>query len=108
MARKNTGDRLAYGLTVMIFGVLFLLQRTHVLDKIPYASYLVSIGGFCLIAGIVFLSMQAERTSGIVLTVVGAIICSDFFFNWMHSYSNLITPVILIVAALVLILTAKK
>lgn len=108
MARNSTGDRLAYGLTIMIFGVLYLLQMTNILSKIPYASNLVSIGGFTLIAGIVFLSMKAERTTGIVLTATGVIICSDIFLHWMHNYTYIIVPLILIVAGLVLVLTAKK
>lgn len=108
MARNSTGDRLAYGLTVMIYGVLFLLQKTGVLSHIPYVSYLVSVGSFFLIAGIVFLSTKAEKTTGIVFTAVGVILCLDMFFNWMHSYTSLIASLILIIAGLVLVLAAKK
>lgn len=108
MGKKNTGDRLAYGLTIMIFGILFLLDKIGILDKIPYASNLVNIGTLCLIAGIVFLCTKVEKKIGIILTIVGVIINSDFFFGWMRSYSNLIVPVILIIAGLIMILSTKK
>ena len=108
MARTSTGDRLAYGLTILIFGVLFLLDKTGILSQIPYADRLVHLGSLFLIAGIVFLSTKAEKVTGIVLTVIGVILNADLFFGWMKSYSNLIVPILLIVAGLILVLTAKK
>ncbi|NDW09242.1 hypothetical protein [Dysgonomonas sp. 520] len=108
MAKTSTGDRLAYGLTILIFGVLFLLDKTGVLSHIPYADRLVHVGSLFLIAGIVFLSTRAERVTGIVLTSVGVILSADLFFGWMKNYSTLIVPILLIVAGLILVLTAKK
>lgn len=108
MARGSTGNRLAYGLTVMIFGVLFLLLKTGLLVKIPFAENLVSTGSFLLIAGIVFLTTKAEQTTGIILTISGAILCSDIVFNWMQNFTGLITSLTLIITGLILVLTAKK
>ncbi len=105
---KKSDNRLAYGLTIMTFGLLFLLQKTGVLAKIPYGDSLISIGSFFLIAGIIFLLARAEKTLGIILTAVGVIINSDFFFGWMRHYSNLIVPIILIVTGLFLVLTSKR
>jgi len=105
---KKSNDRLSYGLTILTFGTIILLSKTGILSKIPYAENLMTVGSFFLIAGIIFLLTKAEKTLGIILTAVGVLINSDFFFGWMRNYSNLIIPIILIIAGLIMVLTAKK
>jgi len=92
----------------MIYGVVFLLSKTGILKHIPYGEKLLSIGSFFLIAGIVFLFTRTEKRTGIVLTVIGVLINADLFFGWIHSYSNLIIPLLLIVIGLILVITSKK
>lgn len=108
MAAKDTENRLAYGLTILVFGVLFLLDKVGVLAHIPYGSAFISIGSLFLIAGVVFLLTKAEKKMGLILTGIGIVINSDIFFGWMRNYSNLIVPVILIVVGMIMVLTSKK
>ena len=108
MASNNTNDRLSYGITILIFGLLFLLDKLGVLAKIPYAENLIGVGAFFLIAGIVFLFTQPKKVLGWVFLGIGILLNADIFFGWMHSYSKLIVPLGLIVAGLIMVLTHKK
>lgn len=109
MATTNkSNDRLSYGITILIFGVLYLIDKVGILSKIPYGDALVSVGAFFLIAGIVFLITQPKKVLGWVFLGIGVVLNADFFFGWMKSYSNLIVPIGLIVAGIAMVLTSKK
>ncbi|MFV0539504.1 MAG: LiaF transmembrane domain-containing protein [Dysgonomonas sp.] len=108
MAASKSNDRLSYGITILIFGVLFLLDKLHILDKIPYGNKFISVGMFFLIAGIVFLFTQPKKVLGWVFLGVGILLNADTFFGWMSSYSNLIVPLGLIIAGVAMVLTANK
>ncbi|MDR2949135.1 MAG: LiaF transmembrane domain-containing protein [Dysgonomonas sp.] len=108
MAASKSNDRLSYGITILIFGILFLLDKTGVLYNIPYGEKLISVGSFLLIAGIVFLCTQPKKILGWIFLGVGVLLNADTFFGWMSSYSNLIVPGLLIIAGVALVLTAKK
>lgn len=108
MAAKISNDRLSYGITILIFGVVFLLDKIHVLDKIPYAGNLLNIGIFFLIAGIVFLITQPKKVLGWVFLGIGILTNADLFFGWMSNYSSLIVPIGLIIVGAIMVLTGKK
>lgn len=108
MATNKSNDRLSYGITILIFGVLFLLDKLDILDKISFGYKLVSVGSFFLIGGIVFLITQPKKVLGWVFLGIGILLNADTFFGWMSSYSNLIVPALLIIAGAAMILTAKK
>lgn len=105
---KNSTNRLPIGLTIMVFGLLYLIDKIGILSKIPYGDRLLNIGSLFLIAGIIFLCTKAEKKIGLIFTGIGIVINSDLFFGWMHSYSNLIVPILLIAVGLVMVLTAKR
>lgn len=105
---NKSNDRLSYGITILIFGVLFLLDKTGILDKIPYTSNLISVGVFFLIAGVVFLFTQPKKVLGWIFLGVGILLNADLFFGWISNYSKLIVPIGLIIAGVAMVLTSKK
>jgi len=105
---SKSNDKLSYGITILIFGVLFLLDKTGFLDKIPYGGNIISIGVFFLIAGIVFIATQPKKVLGWVFLGVGVLFNADMFFGWISDYSNLIVPVGLIIVGVALVLTSRK
>lgn len=105
---KNSGNRFPYGLLILIIGIIYLLSKTGILAHIPYADKLMNVGTFFLIAGIIFLFTKAEKTMGIVFTAIGVIMNFDFFLGWIHNFSSLIIPVILIAVGLFMVITSKK
>lgn len=105
---KTSSNRLPFGLIMLLIGIIYLLSKTGILDKIPYINKMMNIGTFFLVAGIIFLLTKTEKTVGIVFTAIGVIINFDFFFGWIQNYSTLIIPVALIGIGLVMVLTSKK
>ena len=105
---KNSENRFPYGLLILIIGIIYLLSKAGILAHIPYADRLMNIGTFFLIAGIIFLFTKAEKTMGIIFTAIGIIMNFDFFFGWIHNFSSLIIPVILIAVGLFMVITSKK
>lgn len=108
MAIKQTSDKLSYGITFLIFGVLYLLDKVNVLAQIPYGERLISVGAFFLIAGIVFVITQPKKVWSWLLLAVGVFLNSDIFFGWVSQYSKFIVPLALIVVGIVMILSSKK
>lgn len=105
---KKSNNRLAYGLIMLFFGIVYLLNKTGILAKIPEVNEVMNFGTFLLVAGLIFLCARTERTVGIIFTVIGLIINFDLFFGWLKGYSPLILPVIIIVVGLALVFTSKR
>jgi len=108
MASTKSNDRLSYGITILIFGLLFLLEKIGVLAMIPYGHMLISVGVFFLIGGIVFLITQPKKILGWIFLVIGILLKADLFFSWIKDYSNLILPAGLIIAGVAMVMTAKS
>lgn len=105
---KVSNNRLPFGLILLLVGTIYLLNKTGLLDKIPYIDRMMNVGTFFLIAGLIFLLTKTEKTVGIVFTAIGVIINFDFFFGWLQNYSTLIVPIALIGIGLAMVLTSKK
>ena len=105
---NKQSDRMDWGITLLLFGVIYLIHKTRVADNLPLVQFLTNPGTYFLVAGIVFLIYRKEKTLGIILTAIGLIIHSDLFFGWMKNYSNLIVPIVLIVVGGILILAGRK
>lgn len=105
---KSSNNRLPYGLIILFVGIIYLLNKTGILDKVPYAHNLMNIGTFFIVAGIIFIFTKAEKTMGIVFSAIGLILNFDFFFGWLKDYSSLILPIGLIAVGLGMVLTSKK
>lgn len=104
MAKATKDDRLPYGLSILIFGLIFLLSRVGLLAQIPYGTELLSIGAFFLITGIVFLLTSSNKRIGVIFTLIGLVMKSDLILN----YSKLIVPILLIILGIILVLTSKR
>lgn len=108
METKSYSDRFSYGLTFLIFGILFFLDKTGLLIKIPYGNKLISVGAFFLIAGIVFIFTQPKRILSWVFLGVGIFLNSDIFFGWISEYSRYLVPLALIIVGIFMVFSAKK
>ncbi|NLX80019.1 MAG: hypothetical protein GXZ03_00410 [Proteiniphilum sp.] len=104
---SNQSDKMAWGMTLLVFGALILLDKLGITAKLPFASFLQSAGTYFLSAGIIFLIYKREKTMGIVLSAIGVIIHSDLFFGWMHAYRSLLVPIALLVVGLILVLSNR-
>lgn len=105
---KTSSDRMSYGITILIFGILFLVQKLGILAQIPYGEKAISISSFFLIAAVVFIATQPKKALGWIFLAVTLLLNADFFFSWIKGYSYLLVPAGLIIAGLAMILSGKK
>lgn len=108
MAASTNNDKLSLGITLLIFGLLFLLDKLGLLVQIPIKYNFISVSCFFLVAGITFILTQPKRGLSWVLLAIGVFLNSDIFFGWMNMYSKFIVPIILVIVGIVMIVTSKK
>lgn len=105
--QTKQSDKMAWGVTLLVFGVLILLDKLGITDMLPFAKFLQSAGTYFLSAGIIFLIYKREKSIGIVLSAIGIIIHSDLFFGWMSTYRSLLVPIALLVVGLILVISNR-
>lgn len=108
MATDSNNDKLSYGLVLLIFGVLFLLDKIGILAQIPINYNFLSVSAFFLIAGIVFIITQPRRPLSWVFMIIGIFLNSNLFFGWLNAYSKYYIPLALIIVGLFMVFSSKK
>lgn len=108
MASSKSNDYLSYGITFLILGVLYLLDYTKLLAKIPYGESLISIGAFFLIAGVIFIITQPKKALGWIFLVIGIIFNADLLLGWIISLPYLVVPIALMIIGIGMVLISKK
>jgi len=104
-AKKD--NRLAWGITLLVFGCLFLLRQLNVFPP-ELASYIFDFKNYPLIMGIIFLLSHSNKNIGIVLIVVGLMFRLSDIIHFTRSLSDYIWPVLLIAAGAIMVLGVKK
>jgi len=105
MAAKKD-NRLAWGVTLLVFGCLFLTRQIHVLPA-EFEHYIFDFKNYPLIMGLIFLLFHSNKNIGIVLIVVGLLFrISDIIVITKH-ISDFIWPVLLILAGAILVFSKK-
>lgn len=105
---RNSENKLAYGLILMVIGLIFLFDKTGLLDQIPYGNHATSLGVLTLIAGLILMAVKSDKKWGVILTGLGVLLNADFFFGWFNNLSAITVPVVLIIIGVVLVLKAKR
>jgi hypothetical protein len=104
---KNKDSRLSWGITLLVFGFLFLLRQLHILPA-EVEQYVFDFKNYPLIMGIIFLLTHSNRTIGIVLIAVAMLFRISDIINWTRHVSDFIWPLLLIVAGGILVYGVKK
>lgn len=104
----GNNDKLSFGITLVVFGLLFLLDRIGILAHIPIRYDFISIACFFLVAGIVFICTQPKRVLSWILLGVGIFLNANHLFGWMSQYSKFFIPVAVIIAGIALIFSYKR
>ncbi|HJV78155.1 MAG TPA: DUF5668 domain-containing protein [Paludibacter sp.] len=100
-------NRLAWGVTLLIFGCLFLLKQVHILPS-EFESYIFDFKNYPLIMGIIFLLCHSNKNIGIVLIVVGLLFRLSDIIQLTRHISDFIWPVLLILAGAIMVFGKKK
>ena len=104
-AKKD--NRLAWGVTLLVFGCLFLLRQLAVFPP-EISDFIFDFKNYPLIMGIIFLLAHSNKNIGIVLIVVGLLFRLSDIIQLTRHVSDYIWPVLLIIAGAVMIAGLKK
>lgn len=105
MSTKND-NRIAWGVTLLVFGCLFLIRQLQILP-LELSEYIFDFKNYPLIMGIIFLLFHSNKNIGIVLIAVGLLFRLSDIIHWTRHISDFIWPVLLISAGAILVLKKK-
>jgi len=101
MATKKD-NRLAWGVTLLFFGCLFLLKQIHVFP-VEIESYIFDFKNYPIYMGIIFLLCHSNKNAGIVLIVVGLLFRISEIIQFTRHISDFVWPVLLIIAGAIIV-----
>ena len=105
MAAKKD-NRLAWGITFLVFGFLFLIKQLQVLPP-ELANFVFDFKNYPFIIGIIFLLSHSNKNIGIVLIVVGLLFRLSDIIQLTRHISDFIWPVLLIIAGIIMVVKRK-
>ena len=105
MAAKKD-NRLAWGITLLVFGCLFLIRQLQILPP-EFANFVFDFKNYPFIIGIIFLLSHSNKNIGIVLIVVGLLFRLSDIIQLTRHISDFIWPVLLIIAGIIMVAKRK-
>jgi hypothetical protein len=106
MANKKN-DKLAWGISLLAFGCLFLIKQLHILPD-GIASVIFDTKNYPLLMGIIFLLFHSYKSVGYVLIAVGLLFRISDIIRITQHVSDYIWPILLMISGLILIFGFKK
>ncbi len=100
-------NRLAWGVTLLVFGFMFLIRQLHILPP-DLAEIIFDFKNYPLVIGIIFLLTHSNKNIGLVLIVVALLFRLSDIIHWTRSISDYIWPLLLIVAGAILVFGMRK
>ncbi len=100
-------NKMAWGISLLVFGIIFLIRQMGILPS-AIANLAYDIRNYPIILGVIFLIFHKNKTIGIVLLIVSVLFRLSDIIRWTEHLSDLIWPILLIVAGGIVIFKAKK
>ena len=100
-------SRMAWGVTLLFFGCLFLLRQIHIFPD-QLEQYIFDFKNYPLFMGVIFLIFNSNKSAGIVLIVVGLFFRLGDIIQLTRHISDFIWPILLIIAGGVIIFSLKR
>jgi len=100
-------SRLAWGITLLLFGVMFLIRQLGIIPA-EISDIVFDWKNFPLIIGVIFLIFHKNKSIGMVLIVVGILLRLQEIIHWTKDISEYVWPVLLIVAGTILVFGVKR
>lgn len=107
MSSAKKDNQLAWGVTLLVFGSLFLLKQIHILP-LELEPYIFNFKNYPFIMGLIFLLCHSNKTIGIVLIVVGLFFRLSDIIQITRHISDFIWPILLILAGAILVFGKRK
>jgi hypothetical protein len=106
MATKKD-NRLAWGVTLLVFGCFFLIRQLQILPA-EFSGIVFDFKNYPIIIGLIFLIFHSNKNIGIVLIVVGLLFRISDIIQLTRHISDYIWPVLLIIAGGIMVFGVKK
>ena len=106
--RGKQADKMANGISLLLFGFLFLLIQLRISSHWIWVTYIKDPATYFLIVGIVFLWLKREKSLGYILTGIGVIGYLDIAIEWSKNHTQFAFPILVMLSGIGLILFAKK
>ncbi len=103
--RKDS--RLAWGVTLLLFGILFLLKQLGVFSP-EVASIIYNSKNYPVYIGVIFLICYSNKSVGLILLGIGLLLRLSDIIKFTAEFSNYVWPALLIVAGVILVFGVKK
>ena len=100
-------SRLAWGISLLFFGILFLLKQLGIVPD-GIANVLYDVRNYPIFLGIIFLICYRTKSVGWILLLVGALLRMGDIVNLFGQWSNFIWPSLLIIAGAIMVFGVKK
>jgi hypothetical protein len=107
MAVVQKDNRLAWGISLLVFGLIFLFKQLPIVPQ-PLSDIIFDFKNYPIILGIIFLLAHKNKNIGIVLLVVGVLFRLSDIIRWTQHVSDFVWPFLLIIAGAVLIFGKGK
>lgn len=105
---KNSNNKLAFGIIILIVGLFYFLDKTGLLSQVPQIGKFLNLGTFLLVAGLIFLFSRADKMIGITFTAIGVFMNFNSYFSWLKGYSTYLIPIGLIAIGAYMIFSSKR
>jgi hypothetical protein len=99
-------NRLAWGVSLLVFGCLFLIKQLQILPP-DIAHFLFDLRNYPFVIGIIFLLCHTNKNIGIVLIIVGLLFRLSDIIRYTQHISDFVLPVLLIISGAIMIFGRK-
>jgi uncharacterized paraquat-inducible protein A len=100
-------NKMAWGVSLLVFGIIFLVRQMGILPA-SMATIAFDLRNYPIILGVIFLLFHKNKTIGVVLLIVSVLFRLSDIIRWTEHLSDLIWPILLIIAGGIVIFKAKK
>lgn len=100
-------NRLAWGITLLVFGFIFLIKQLNFIPE-PLSAILFDYKNYPLIMGLIFILTHKNKNIGFVLILVSVLFRLSDIIRWTQNISDFIWPVLLILAGVIMVFGNKK
>jgi len=100
-------NRLAWGITLLVFGCLFLFKQLHILSP-EIAPIIFDFKNYPILMGVIFLLFHTNKNIGIVLIAVGLLFRLSEIIQMTRHISGYVWPVLLILAGAIMVFGNSK
>jgi uncharacterized protein (DUF983 family) len=105
MAIKKDENKLAAGITILIIGLIHLIEKSRMITfNAAVWQELIDWRSYFIYAALAFLIVKTQKTFGIVLLVLGILLRINTLLHFLGKFQDYLIPSFLIIIGATLII----